>query len=57
LELAETIGTLKKYKHYFVKKYDNKKRIAYLIPVPEKSLPEYRRDNRYPIRSVIDAAN
>lgn len=57
LDLAQKIGTLKKYKHYFVKRYDNKKRIAYLIPVPEKTLPEYRRDNRYPIRSVIDAAN
>ena len=55
IELAESIGSLTKLKHYFVRKI-SKNGIRYLIPISEEVLPEYRKDRRYPIRSVIDAA-
>ena len=56
MELAQSIGRLTKLKHYFVKGKNKKGDIRYLIPIKEEALPEYRKDRRYPIRSVIDAA-
>lgn len=55
VELAESIGSITKLKHYFVRKI-SKSGIRYLIPIQEEILPEYRKDRRYPIRTVIDAA-
>ena len=56
MELAQSVGRLTKLKHYFVKGKNKKDDIRYLIPIKEEALPEYRKDRRYPIRSVIDAA-
>ena len=54
IELAESIGSLTKLKYYYIRKKG--KNVKYLIPISEEILPEYRKDKRYPIRSVIDAA-
>ena len=54
-DLAEEIGSVKDYKYYYVKEYNQK--VITLIPFKEEfNKEEYKQDRDYPIKNILKAA-